>query len=481
MDVRFDDLRQWLDGVSEMGELAHVRGAHWDLEIGGLAEMQERRLGNPALLFDEVVGYPAGRRVLTNTMMSDARIAYTLGADPASSAIDVVQYWRQVARNLPTKGVEFVDDGPVNENVLRGDDVDVTAFPAPRWHEHDGGRYIGTGCVVVMRDHETDWVNLGTYRVMVHDDKRVGLYISPGKHGRLIRDEYWAKGEPCPVAISVGQDPLLTALGGIEVPYGMSEYEVAGGIRGRATQVIESDLTGLPIPAASEIVLEGFLHPDDTEMEGPFGEWTGYYAGGRKAAPVVTVETIRHRDDPILYGSLTGRSPADAAYYRGIMRSAMIWDQLEGAGVPGVTGVWVHEASCARLWVTVQIDQKYAGHARQAGLVAAQCHAGAYANRFVVVVDGDIDITNSNDLVWALSTRMDPREDITQIDNAWSTPLDPMAYPAEDPRFNSRLVIDACIPWRRRESFPRVVEPSAEYRAQLAEKWGGVLPTILDR
>lgn len=479
MDVRYDDLRDWLAGVDDFGELQHVSGAHWDREIGGLAAMQERELGNAALLFDDVVGYPTGYRVLTNTMMSTRRLAYTLGADPEATALDLVRYWRGVARQLPTKAVEFVDDGPVNQNIQRGDDVNVLDFPTPRWHEEDGGRYIGTGCVVVMRDPESGWVNLGTYRVMVHDEKRVGLYISPGKHGRLIRDAYWAKGEPCPIAISVGQDPLLTALGGIEVPYGMSEYEVAGGIRGRATQVIESDLTGLPIPAAAEIVLEGFLYPDDTEEEGPFGEWTGYYAGGRHPAPVVTVETVRHRDDPILYGALTGRSPTDAAYYRGILRAAMIWDQLEGAGVPGVTGVWVHEASGARLWVNVSIDQKYAGHARQAGLVASQCHAGAYANRFVVVVDDDIDITNSNDLVWALCTRMDPREDITTVDNAWSTPLDPMAYPAEDPRFNSRLVIDACIPWRRRDSFPKTVEPPAAYRQELAEKWGSVLPTIL--
>lgn len=479
MDVRYDDLRSWISGLEEMGEIAHVSGAHWDLEIGGLAEMQERRLGNPALIFDDIVDHPRGYRVITNTMMSDRRIAYTLGADPESSAIDIVSYWREVARELPLKPVEFVTDGPVNENVMRGDEVDVLRFPSPRWHEDDGGRYIGTGVVVVMRDPDSGWVNLGTYRAMVHDEKRVGLYISPGKHGRLIRDAYWSKGEPCPVAICVGQDPLLTVLGGIEVPYGMSEYEVAGGIRGRGTRVLESDVTGLPIPADAEIILEGFLYPDDLEEEGPFGEWTGYYAGGRKPTPVVTVEAIRHRTDPILYGALTGRSPADAAYYRGIMRSAMIWDQVEASGVPGVRGVWVHEASCARLWVNVAIDQKYAGHARQVGLVASQCHAGAYANRFVVVVDGDIDITSSNDLIWALSTRMDPREDINTIHNAWSTPLDPMAYPPQDPRFNSRLVIDACIPFLRRDSFPKVVEPPAEYRKALAEKWGAVLPTIL--
>ena len=478
MTVDHDSLRDWLEGIEGFGELRHVKGAHWDCEIGGLAALYERQLGRAALLFDEIPGYEPGYRVLTNTLMSNRRIAYTFGADLDSDGVDLVNHWRSVVADLPTLPVEVVEDGPVNENVFRGDDVNVLAFPAPKIHEEDGGRYIGTGCVVIMNDPDSGWINVGTYRVMVHDEKHVGLYISPGKHGRLIEQRYWDRGEPCPVVISVGQDMLLTALGGIEVPYGVSEFEVAGGLRGRPSKVITSDVTGLPIPADSEIVLEGFLHPGDMRDEGQFGEWTGYYAGGRKPAPVVTVEAIRHRDRPIVQAALTGRSPTDAAYYRGFLRAAMIWNQLEAAGVPGIKGVWVHPASGARLWVTVSIEQMYAGHSVQAGTVAAQCHAGAYANRFVVVVDDDIDVTDDNAVTWAMCTRMDPAKDVTTINGSWSTPLDPMAYPPENPRFNNRMVIDACKPYLQLDSFPASVEPSREYERELLERWGDVLPEL---
>jgi UbiD family decarboxylase len=481
MTIEHDDLRDWLEGVEGFGELTHVDGAHWDQEIGGLAALYERQLGRPALLFDNVPGFDSGHRVLTNTLMSNRRIAYTFGADLNADGVDLVNHWRTVVADMPTLPVEFVDDGPVNDNVMRGSDVNVLGFPSPKIHEEDGGRYIGTGCVVIMNDPESDWINVGTYRVMVHDEKHVGLYISPGKHGRLIENRYWERGEACPVVISCGQDMLLTALGGIEVPYGVSEFEVAGGLRNRPSKVIESDVTGLPIPAASEIVLEGFIHPGHMRDEGQFGEWTGLYAGGRKPAPVVTVEAIRHRDRPILQGALTGKSPTDAAYYRGFLRAAMIWDQLEGAGIPGVKGVWVHPASGARLWVTVSIEQLYAGHSKQVGMVASQCHAGAYANRFVVVVDDDIDVTDSNEVTWAMCTRMDPSHDMTLIEGAWSTPLDPMAYPLDNPRLNNRLVVDACRPFLRLDTFPKTVEPSAAYAEQLIAKWGALLPEIRNR
>ncbi len=478
MPIEYSGLRDWLEAVEGMGELSRVSGAHWDREIGGLAALQERRLGQEALMFDQVPDHDPSFRVLTNTMMSNRRIAYTFGAPVESTGVELVQHWRNVVSKLPTMPVKHVEDGPVNENIMRGDDVDVLKFPTPRWHEEDGGRYIGTGCVVIMNDPDSDWVNLGCYRVMIHDEKTVGLYISPGKHGRLIRERYWDKGKPCPVAVAVGQDPLLTTLAGIEVPYGVSEFEVAGGLRGAPTEVITSDVTGLPIPAHAEIVLEGFLYPDDMMDEGPFGEWTGYYAGGREPAPVMRVKAIRHRNDPILYGALTGRSPADAAYYRGLLRSAMIWDQVEGAGLPGIKGVWVHEASGARLWVTLSVEQMFAGHAQQVGIVASQCHAGSYANRFVVVVDDDIDPANNNDVIWAMSTRMDPATDMTTITGAWSTPLDPMSYPRDNPRYNNRVVIDATKPWTRLSTFPKTVEPPPEYQAELIEKWGDRLPGI---
>ena len=233
-------------------------------------------------------------------------------------------------------------------------------------HEHDGGRYIGTDDLVIMRDPEQGWVNCGTYRSMVQGPDRVGLWISPGKHGRQIREKYWSEGKPCPVLISCGHDPLLFLAGGNEIRFGLSEYDYAAGHRGAPYDVIESELYRLPMPAHAEIVLEGAMHPGETTPEGPFGEFTGYYAGGRSEQPVVRVERIYHRNDPILGIACPMVPPSDFSYSKCVMKAGMIWDEVERAGLSGVRGVWVHEAGCARMFNVISIKQAYAGHAKQA-------------------------------------------------------------------------------------------------------------------
>jgi 4-hydroxy-3-polyprenylbenzoate decarboxylase len=157
-----------------------------------------------------------------------------------------------------------------------------------------------------------------------------------------------------------------------------------------------------------------------------------------------------------------------------------VWEQLESAGVPGVKGVWAHEAGGSRMLLIVSITPMHPGHSKQAGLVASSCHGGAYANRMTIVVDDDIDPTNTNDVLWAMCSRMDPTVDIETIRRCWSTSLDPMAYPAEKPVFNNRIVIDACRPYERRDSFPLVVEASPALKNAVIEKWRGVLPEIAD-
>ena len=148
------------------------------------------------------------------------------------------------------------------ENVIEGDAVDVTRFPTPVWHDRDEGRrYIGTGSFNVTRDPDEDWVNAGTYRVMIHDAKRLGFYISPGKHGRIHRDKYQALNKPMPVCIVIGGDPLTFLMACTEVPYGICEYEIAGAYRGRPQKVVLGKHTGLPYPANAEIVIEGFVQP----------------------------------------------------------------------------------------------------------------------------------------------------------------------------------------------------------------------------
>jgi UbiD family decarboxylase len=260
-----------------------------------------------------------------------------------------------------------------------------------------------------------------------------------------------------------------------KIPWGQSELDYVGGLRGQPLEVIHGPLTGLPIPAHAEIAFEGFVHPNDLIDEGPLGEWTGYYAGGLKKEPAIRVETFWHRNDPILLGAIPAMPPNDDTFYRGTYRCGAVWNQLEAAGVPEVKGVWSHEAGGSRMWLTVAIKQMYGGHAKQAGLIASQCHAGAYANRFVVVVDDDIDPADMNQVVWAMCTRFEPREGMEVLRGCWSTALDPMAYSHDDPR-NARIVIDACRPWNRRDTFPIVARSSRELDEKIRAKWAHVLP-----
>ena len=278
-------------------------------------------------------------------------------------------------------------------------------------------------------------------------------------------------------ALVVGVHPGLFAVAGLEIPYGKNEFDAAGGLLGDAVRVIHGPVTGLPIPAEAEIAFEGYVHKDDLVEEGPLGEWTGYYAGGRAMRPAIRIERLWHRNDPILTGAIPGIPPNDDTFYRGTARAGVVWHELEAAGVPGVMGVWSHEAGGSRMWLTVSIKQMYAGHSKQAGLIASQCHAGAYANRVVVVVDDDIDPADMDKVVWSICTRCDPRDDVQILNGCWSTHLDPMSYPSDKHNMNSRVVIDACTPWNRLDTWPAVVKNSDKLEKQVRDKFGSFLPT----
>jgi len=463
------DLREAIERMERAGELLRIRGADWKLEMGTLAEIVYRREQPPAILFEDIPGYPKGFRAVSGMTNSARRLAITLGFAPPSHPLDVVRAYRDRMKTHKPIPPRVVSSGPVLENILSGADIDVLKFPAPLLHEHDGGRYLGTDDLVIMRDPEQGWVNCGTYRSMVHGPDRVGLWISPGKHGRQIREKYWRAGKPCPVLISCGHDPLLFLAGGNEIRFGLSEYDYAAGHRGLPYDVIESELYKLPMPAHAEIVLEGVMHEGETAPEGPFGEFTGYYAGGRTPQPVVRVERIYHRDDPILGLACPMVPPSDFSYSKCVMKAGMIWDEVERAGLSGVQGVWVHEPGCARMFNVISIKQAFAGHARQALHLAASVQSGSYLGRFVVVVDDDVDPTDLDQVIWAMCTRCDPAEDIDIIRRAWSGPLDPR-LPKGVP-WNSRGLIDACRPWEMLKDFPPVVKASAELRERVLAKF----------
>ena len=231
-----------MKSADELGELKQIEGADWDVEIGAITEIGHH-LGEQsrALVFDHIKGYPAGYRVLSNTLNTVKRMAMTLHMDTNYSRNGFVKDIKRHITDVKYVKPEVVKDGPVMENVFEGKDINMWKFPTPKWHELDGGRYIGTGSVDITRDPDDGWVNLGTYRVMVHDENTLGFYISPGKQGRIMREKYWAKGETCKVAVSFGQDPLLYLAGGMEVPHGVSEYDWVGGLSHHPVQVIQID------------------------------------------------------------------------------------------------------------------------------------------------------------------------------------------------------------------------------------------------
>jgi 4-hydroxy-3-polyprenylbenzoate decarboxylase len=427
-----------------------------------------------ALLFDNIKGYPAGYRVLSNTLNSLKRLALTLHMDANYTRSEFVKDVKRHIESVKLLAAEIVKDGPVMENVDEGKDVNLFKFPTPKWHELDGGRYIGTGSVDITRDPDSGWVNLGTYRVMIHDENTLAFYISPGKHGRIMREKYYAKGEPCKVAISFGHDPLIFLAGGMEVPNGVCEYDWVGGLQKAPVPVIIGGYTGLPIPAAAEIVIEGESVPGEDRDEGPFGEWTGYYASSMRSEPTIRVKRVYHRNNPIILGAPPTRPPCEFNYMRCYLRSAMIWQELEAAGVPDVRGVWCHESGGSRLMVFVSIKQRYPGHARQAGVIAGFCHSAAYLGRYVVVVDDDIDVTNTDDVLWAIATRSNPDQDIEIVRRCWSGALDPIV-PKDQKGHSSRAIIDARRPYEWIHEFPPVAESSDTVRRAAQLKWGKLL------
>jgi 4-hydroxy-3-polyprenylbenzoate decarboxylase len=471
------DLRQFIARAEEAGEVARVGGADWNLEIGTLVEIVSHARPEPSsLLFDAVPGYPAGMRLLSGATNSSRRLAIALGLPVPQGPLDVVRGYRERMRTHRPIPPVTVTKGAVLENVDRDEAVDVLKFPVPFLHEHDGGRYIGTDDLVIMRDPEDGWINGATYRAMVQDRSHVSLWISPGKHGRLIREKYFRAGKPCPVLISCGHDPLLFLAGGNELKFGLSEYDYVGGHRGEPCEVVASEIHGLPMPAQAEIVLEGEMVENVTMREGPFGEFTGYYASSPSEQPVVKVRRVYHRHDPILGIASPMRPPSDFSFSKCVMKAGMIWDEVERAGLSGVAGVWVHELGGARMLNVIAIRQAYPGHARQAGLLAAGCQSGSYLGRFVVVVDEDVDPSDLFDVMWAMCTRCDPAVDIDIIRRTWSGPLDPLLDPASST--NSRAIIDACRPFERLKDFPRVARASPELRRKVQQKFADLLGRI---
>ena len=469
----YKDLREFIAEVEKLGALRHVADADPHIEIGGITEVAAGLPECPALLFDRIKGFPAGFRIVTNATTNAQRAALALGIDPGLRPLDALKAWMAKRQTLRTHKPVTVKDAPFLENSVTGEAVDLARLPAPVWHSKDGGPYLGSGSIVIMRDPEGGWINASIYRVQVHTKNKVTVQFDHlGRHGAIIAKKYWDQGKSCPLAVVNGMDPALFIAGFEYLPPGQSEYEFAGAIKDAAIEVMPGPATGLPLPVHAEIILEGELLPPSVETlpEGPFGEFTGYYAAEKRPCPVMVVSAIHHRNDPILLGSPPMKPPR---FHFGLpFRAAGIWSNLETAGVTDVVGVWQH---VAQLMTVVAIRQRYAGHAKRAGLIAA---AQGYMGRLVVVADEDVDPSNLNDVMWAVTTRCEPSEQIDIVREAWSSALDPR-IPEEDKRrgvtSHSKAIVDACRPFPWIDRFPQTSALTQDEARAIEAKWGKVL------
>jgi 4-hydroxy-3-polyprenylbenzoate decarboxylase len=473
--IGWRDLRGWLAEVEKIGELKRIAApVDPNEEIGAITFMAAREEKSPALLFNHMQGDATGSHILTNMLgASKERYAVAVGLDPNLSTTEMIEATRRIMADPIKPATIAKDKAPVNEVVLTGKDIDVTKFPVPKFWPGDGGQFIGTGDITFTASPETGRINVGCYRQMLHGPNRIGLYCSPGKHGLLDREAWWARGEPCEVVAAYGIDPVLFMLAAQTFGAGESELDVAGGIMGRPIELTQAEFVKLPIPAHAEFVVEGVLHKGDVLPEGPLGEFTGYYGRERSPQPVMEIKAIHHRKQPIFTHALMARYPAcEIGAYYAIMRSARILDDLQGIGVPGVVAAYSHPAAASG-WgmVVVSLQQKYPGHSAQVLALTAQCPAAAYYTKWVIAVDEDVDPTDLNEVLWALSTRCHPSEDIDILRNTWSTGLDPSQVMPEARPYGSKVLIDACKPHRHLKEFPQSTLLRKSVHDRVAARW----------
>lgn len=443
-----NDLRDFMKAC-ERANLLHsvTTEVDWNLELSHVAKVNEES-GGPALLFENVKDHKIP--VFCSAFTTKERLAIALELDPSLSMSALSRTWME----RTTKGLippRVVNEAPVTDNIKEGEEVDLGIFPAPYYYPEDGGRYIGTAVYLICQDPDTGWTNLGTYRMQLQGKDTASVMILNGKHGEMIRRKWEARGEKMPCAAVIGCDPILLLCSSTFSGSGVSEYDMAGAVRERPINVFESDLTGLKLPATAEIILEGYLDTDNMRPEGPFGEYTGYYSSakdlnGRAEEPVLKVQRVYHRDNPIFWSTTVGKPINDIHMFQSLNRTATLWHDLETMKIAGIQGVYVPPESCGWYWAIISVKQSYPGHSNHVGNAAIATTTGHYALKGVIVVDDDVDVEDWDRIWWALSVRFDPVRSVQIINRGRASPVDP-SLPRDTRFIMSRIILDACTPY----------------------------------
>jgi UbiD family decarboxylase len=488
--MSFMDMRQWMGLLDKEGELRRIGAeVHWDRELGAVARRVLERRG-PALLFENITGYATGRctRLFTGGLGERRRLALALGFPRDVGNAELVQY--VMAKNREAIPPRVVKTGPVKEVIVTGEGIDQNDFPVPRWHHLEGGRYIHTFSGIVTRDPDTRVMNVGIYRGMIgKPDTCPMLLIKGGQHWGHHFQKYADRGEPMPVACVVGWDPIMPFLAGSPIPAGVCEWDVMGAYRGEPAELVRCETVDLEVPATAEIVIEGVIHDDPStwELEGPFGEYTGHVSDVPTLRPTMKVTCITHRREPILRGCLEGTLPgsySENSVMSAVQRAGIAWNILKGAGIPGITDVYVHPITNG-VNIVVQVRKAYQGQPKQIAAALWGNSAAQYRYKHVFVVDDDIDPSSYEQIDWALAHRMNAGEEgLVVFPGIFGSPIDP-STPMADRDVSrlgtglwNRVLIDATRSWKfeRRpewgnERFPPTVRPAADDEARVRRRW----------
>lgn len=457
--MQYSDLREFIAHLEQMGQLKRIQASvDPKLEITEICD-RTLKAGGPALLFENPVG--SSVPLLANLFGTPERVAFGMGQENVYALREVGRLLAYLKEPEPPKGFkDFFDKWPVlkqvmnmpakeirtppcQEEVFEGSDVDLMRYPIQTCWPDDVGPLI-TWPLVITRGPNKERQNLGIYRQQVIGRNKTIMRWLAHRGGALDYRE-WLEArpnEPFPIAVALGADPA-TILGAVTpVPDTLSEYAFAGLLRGSRTEVAQCLLSNLQVPASAEIVLEGYLYPGETAPEGPFGDHTGYY-NEVEHFPVFTVEKITQRKNPIYHSTYTGKPPDEPAVLGVALNEVFI--PILQKQFPEITDFYLPPEGCSYRLAVVSMKKQYPGHAKRVMFGVWSFLRQFMYTKFVIVVDDDIDVRNWKDVIWAVTTRMDPKRDMTLIDN---TPIDYLDFASPVSGLGSKVGMDATHKWQ---------------------------------
>ena len=482
--MKYRDLRDFIAQLEKMGELKRIRAAvDPKLEMTEIAD-RVLRAGGPALLFENPKGHAIP--VLANLFGTVRRVALGMGEEDPARLREIGKLLAYLKEPEPPKGLKDawekwpvlkqvlnmapkeVRSAPCQETVWEGSDVDLARLPIQTCWPEDAGPLITWGLVVTRGPHKARQ-NLGIYRQQVIGRNRVIMRWLAHRGGALDFREFQQQhpGQPFPVAVALGADPA-TILGAVTpVPDSLSEYQFAGLLRGAKTEVVKCLGSDLQVPASSEIVLEGVIHADDMAPEGPFGDHTGYYNEVDRF-PVFTVERITLRRDPIYHSTYTGKPPDEPAVLGVALNEVFV--PLLQKQFPEITDFYLPPEGCSYRMAVVSMKKQYPGHAKRVMFGVWSFLRQFMYTKFVLVTDEDVNVRDWKDVIWALTTRVDPARDTLLVDN---TPIDYLDFASPVSGLGSKMGIDATHKWpgETQREWGRPIAMSAAVRARVDQIW----------